>query len=267
MISSTSNETIKLIRKLKMRKHRRETGQYYIEGLRIIGQALDSDEHFAFLITSPELLDREFGKQVLKTGLDRKIPVVEVTRHVFEVVSLKQNPQGLGAVLFQRNLSLDQVAVGKADLWVALDEVQDPGNLGTILRTMDAVGGRGMILLDHSTDPFDPTAIRASMGAIFSQQIVQTSFEEFRVWKKRTDTRVIGASGSARQDYHGFGYPASVVLLMGSERQGLEQKHYQICDDVVKIPMAGESDSLNLAVATAVILYEVFNQKRDRVKK
>ena len=157
---------------------------------------------------------------------------------------------------------MEQVQPGADALWIALDSVADPGNLGTILRTSDAVGGKGIVLLDHSTDPYDPTAIRASMGAVFSQQLVRASLAEFARWKQHTPCAVIGTSDKAASDYQAVRYPAPLIVLMGSERQGLQEAHYQLCDDVVRIPMMGRSDSLNLAVATAVVLYEVFNQRR-----
>ena len=162
----------------------------------------------------------------------------------------------------QQWLSLEEIQPGAGDLWVALDEVADPGNLGTILRTHDAVGGKGVILLGHATDPYDPSAARASMGALFSQCLVRASFEEFSAWKQKLNIPLIGTSDSAQIDYQKIHYPASMVLLMGSERQGLDEAHIRLCDSMVRIPMVGTSDSLNLAVATAVVLYEIFNQRR-----
>jgi TrmH family RNA methyltransferase len=155
---------------------------------------------------------------------------------------------------------LTELVPSKEDLYIALDAVQDPGNLGTILRTSDAVGGKGVILLDHSTDPFDLATVRGSMGAIFSQQLVKATLAEFGEWKKRCKCKVIGTSGAATHTYHQYPFSMPMVLLMGSERQGLTEAHVALCDDVVKIPMVGRSDSLNLAIATAVVLYEIFNQ-------
>ncbi|HEX2979947.1 MAG TPA: RNA methyltransferase [Anaerolineaceae bacterium] len=156
---------------------------------------------------------------------------------------------------------MDEVRIDRN--WVALDSVADPGNLGTILRTNDAVGGAGVILLDHSTDPYDVTAVRASMGAVFSQRLVRASLSEFAAWKQRHSVAVIGTSDAAKMDYHQTHYPSPMVLLMGSEREGLTPQHIAICDLMVAIPMVGRSDSLNLAVATAVVLYEMFNQGRS----
>lgn len=179
-------------------------------------------------------------------------------------LSIKEGPQGIAAVGHQRWTQLEDVHLKAGDTWIALDSVQDPGNLGTILRTSDAAGCRGVILMDQSTDPYDPGAIRASMGAIFSQPVVKTTYADFAHWKREHQSIVVGTSDKAPQDYHEFKYPSALVVLMGSERQGLLEQHLAICDAVVSIPMRGTSDSLNLAVATGLMIYEIFNQRRDQ---
>jgi TrmH family RNA methyltransferase len=140
--------------------------------------------------------------------------------------------------------------------------VADPGNLGTILRTCDATGIKGVILLDSCTDPYDPTALRGSMGAIFSVQLIKATLIQFESWVHARRIPVIGASDKAKQNYYSMSYPNPMVLLMGSERQGLDQRHLDLCAEVVSIPMRGRSDSLNLAVATGILLYEMDHQFR-----
>jgi RNA methyltransferase, TrmH family len=211
---------------------------------------------------APELLTSEVGLNLVREQQQRGVETFEVSADVFQSIAMKDAPVGIGAVLRQQWLPLAQVSVLAGDLWVALDEVADPGNLGTILRTIDAVGGKGIILLDRSTDPYDPTAIRASMGALFSQKLVKASFEEFAIWKRTQQVALVGTSGGAAQDYQLVHYPAGLVVLMGSEREGLDEDHMRLCDQMVRIPMAGRSDSLNLAVATGVVIYEIFNQQR-----
>jgi TrmH family RNA methyltransferase len=189
-----------------------------------------------------------------------------VSEDIFRRLSLKEGPQGLAAVARQRWSAIADVRLEPGRPWVALDSVADPGNLGTILRTNDGAGGAGVILLDQSTDPFDPAAMRASMGAIFSQKVCRARLEDFAGWRKTNSSWVVGTSGSAESDYHTATYPDAFVLMMGSERHGLAPQHVALCDQMVSIPMLGKSDSLNLAVATAVILYETLNQRRDRMK-
>lgn len=262
MITSTANPTIKAIRKLTERKERQQTGTFFMEGLRIIGEAMQRDWKIQQLITAPELLVSLFGRQLVEQAVEKGIPTIEVSIEVFQALSFKEGPQGIAAVGRQRWTRLEDVLPAPGDTWIALDSVADPGNLGTILRTSDAAGCKGVILLDQSTDPFDPAAIRGSMGAIFSQPLVKTTLTEFARWKRENSVPVIGTSDKARQDYHSFTYPFGLVVLMGSERQGLQENHIAICDEMVSIPMQGTSDSLNLAVATALVVYEVFNQRR-----
>lgn len=261
IITSTANATIKQVRKLRDRKERQQSGQFYVEGLRITAEALQSAQ-VEMLITAPELLTSAFGGELLDEARRRGIPVVEVSREVFETLALKDSPQGIAAVARQRWLALSVIHPKPGDLWVALEEVADPGNLGTILRTADGVGAQGVILLDHCTDPYDPTAMRGSMGAVFSQQLVKASFAEFAAWKHQNGVTVIGTDGESPDDYHEIMYPDPLVLYMGSEREGLLEQHIALCDRMAKIPMVGHSDSLNLAVATAVMLYEIHNQRR-----
>jgi len=147
-------------------------------------------------------------------------------------------------------------------VWVALESVQNPGNLGSIMRTAEAIGSKGIILLDHSTDPYDPTAIKASMGAVFSLQLIKTDYKNFLDWKSQFKIPLIGTSDKAAMDYLNIDYPEAFILLMGSEREGLSEVYLDQCDQIVRIPMQGRSDSLNLAIATSIILYQIFNQKR-----
>ncbi len=270
VITSTANERIKLIRRLQERKARAESGLFFIEGVRIVAEAIRQGAELEVLVVASELLRSAYAQQLVEEQRSRGAPVLEVSASVFARLSQKEGPQGLAAVVRQRWNTLDEVAFPPrpkiaSHTWVALDSVADPGNLGTILRTHDAVGGEGIILLDQCTDPYDSSAVRASMGALFTQALVKTGFAQFREWKQRTGVPVIGASGAAALDYTAFRYPSELVLLMGSEREGLAEQQLALCDAVVSIPMAGASDSLNLAVATAVVLYEIFNQRRGKI--
>jgi len=262
LVTSAANPRIKQFRKLRDRKERQATGLFSIEGLRIVAEAAEQSAAFESLVVAPELLTSEFGQELVGKIAATGVTVLEVSAPVFESISLKEGPAGLAAVIHQRWASLENVQPNTQRTWVALDSVADPGNLGTILRTHDAVGGVGVILLDHSTDPYDPTSIRASMGAVFTQTLVRASFEAFAEWKEQRRARLVGTSDKAAADYAAYHYPPDLVILMGSERQGLQERHLRLCDEVVAIPMRGSSDSLNLAVATGVVLYEVHNQRR-----
>lgn len=263
IITSFSNHRIKSIRKLDQKKYRQETGQFFIEGLRTVGEAVQTGAAIEALIIAPDLLVSEFGQTLLDHPSVKDLERIEVSAEVYEKIAHKDGPQGIGAIVRQDWQSLEAIQVNPNDLWVALDAVSDPGNLGTILRTADAVGCRGLILLGNATDPFDPTAVKASMGAIFSLVKIQTNWRFFREWQLENRLMLVGTSDHAESDYQAVAYSLPLVLLMGSERHGLSLEMESACNQAVRIPMEGRSDSLNLAVATGVMLYEVYNQLRN----
>lgn len=258
MISSLANQRVKQIRALRQRKEREATGLYFVEGIRVVTEAVQLSAGIETLVVAPELLKSAHALGLVTAQQQHGVPLLEVSQDVFAGLSTRDGPQGLGAVLRQRTESLDNVTPGAELCWVALDAAQDPGNIGTILRTSDAVGGAGLILLGHAADPYDPAAVRASMGALFAQRIVRAGWDAFVEWKERHGVTVIGTSDKAEQEYRAAAYPAPLVLLMGSERTGLTPAQQAICERMLRIPMAGRSDSLNLAVATALVLYEAF---------
>lgn len=263
-ITSLANPTIKQIRALRQRKERERSGLFFVEGIRLVGEAVQTGAPIEALIYAPELLTSAFAHEMVAAQLGRGVAGLEVSAEVFRSLAQKEGPQGLAAVVRQQWQSLAAVQPVAGPGWVALDAVQDPGNLGTILRTADAVGCSGLILIGPATDPYDPTTLRASMGALFSLQLVQTDSEEFAGWRQQSTLPLIGTSDAATRDYRDFGYPTPLVLLMGSERAGLRPELQALCDDMVSIAMVGRSDSLNLAVATGVVLYEIFYQLRGR---
>lgn len=268
IITSFSNPKVKAIRKLEDKKHRSASGEFFIEGLRTVGEAIQTGAPIQSLVVAPELLVSVFGRSLLENSAVKAVEKVEVSGEIFEKIAHKQGPQGIGAVVKQSWQSLKTLTIKPSDLWVALDQIADPGNLGTIMRTADAVGCRGIIILGPSTDPYDPTAVKASMGSIFSLDLVQADWESFRIWQLEHNLRLVGTSDRAPADYQAISYTRPLVLLMGSERHGLPGEMIDACDDLVHIPMIGRADSLNLAVATAVVLYEIFNQTRklDTIK-
>lgn len=262
LISSLSNATVKQIRALRHRKDREEAGTFFVEGIRLVGEALQMGASIQSLIVAPELLSSDFGRRLIAEQKAAGMPVIEVTQDVFASFSSKDGPQGLAAVVRQNWTPLEQLRLDQ-ELWVALDEVADPGNLGTIMRTADAVGAAGVILIGRCTDPYDPGAVRASMGSIFAMRLVRATYEEFGVWKRTFHYPVAGTSGTGSVDYQELRYPRPLIILSGSEREGLHPELLALCDHLVRIPMTGRCDSLNLAVATSVVLYETLNQRRN----
>lgn len=261
LITSAANPRIKEIRKLKDRKEQKRTGLFYMEGLRIVGEAIAKQADLRTMIVCPELLKAEFGQTLWQQAVDRGIEVLEVSASVFESLALKENPQGMAAVAGMRFYTLDDLVPSKG-IFVVLTEVADPGNLGTIIRTADAVDCSGVILLGNCTSPYDPAAIRGTMGAIFSTKIVRTDFDDLLRWKEKYGLQLVGTSDHGARDYVEIEYADPMILMMGSEREGLSAYQMEHCDEMARIPMMRSSDSLNLAVASGIMMYEVFNHQR-----
>jgi TrmH family RNA methyltransferase len=227
-----------------------------------VTDAVSSAFDIETIVVAHELLNSQFALGLVDDVRVRGVPILEVTTEVFNALSFKEGPQGLGAVVRQRWERLPAAYPENAHYWIALEGVQDPGNLGAILRTADAVGAGGVILLGQSTDPYDPSALRASMGAIFWQAVIRSSPAELERWRRQHNVYLVGTSDKADTDYTRAQYRLPLILLMGSERLGLSRAQQELCDVVVRIPMVGKSDSLNLAVATSLMLYEIFNRQR-----
>ncbi len=264
IITSITNPRIKYIRNLAHRQEREKTQHFFVEGIRIVAEAIQLHTEIHTIVYAPNLLKSQFGMDLVRQQEQQGIACLEVSADVFKSLSVKDGPQGLGAVVQQRWEQLAHLQGDEGLCWIALDAAQDPGNIGTILRTSDAVGCAGLLLLGQCADPYDPSALRASMGAIFSQRLVKASFAEFAQWKRERGLTVIGTSDKGSVNYRAATYRDPLVLLMGSEREGLSVEQQAVCDAMVRIPMIGRSDSLNLAVATGVVLYEIFYQKTTR---
>jgi TrmH family RNA methyltransferase len=263
-IADSRNPAItEMVRLLEHREARTQTGLFYTEGLRFVHQALES--RFApveTLVVCPALLAQPLGNHLLQTVRQRGIPIVEVTPVVFRVLTRVDEPQGIGAVLRQRWESLQQISPSEGLCWLALDTIRSPGNLGTILRTLEAVGGAGIILIGNRIDPFAPEVVRATMGALFRLRFVRTDWENLRQWCLAKQVTLVGTSPHASTVYTQLAYPKRLLLWLGSERKGLSSEQMQNCHRMVRIPMAGQSDSLNVAIASAVMLYEIYNQRQ-----
>ncbi len=265
-VSSSANSKIKALRKLQDKKGRQESGCFYVEGLKMVGDALQLGADVRQVIYSPELLVSDFGADILAIAEQKGIERISVTAEVFASFAMKAGPQGAAAVVAQNWIELENSGADQG-LWLALEDVQDPGNLGSALRSLDAAGGSGLILLDDSTDTYHPTAVRASMGAIFTQKLVKTGTPQLSDWKKRHQAHIIGTWCGEAQAYRSYNYPRDCILLMGSEQKGLQEQHLALCDALVHIPMRGRVDSLNLACAASVVLFEIFEQrKKDKGK-
>jgi len=257
LISSRANAHIKRIRRLRDRREREETGLFLAEGLRLALDAAQMGAQITTLVISPDLLSDQAKDSIATVRAAAGVHTLEVTPEVFEAISPQGVGEGIAVVARQRWDALSDLRLSEKSLWVAANEVQHPGSLGTMLRTLDAVGGEGLIVLGNSADPYDPTAVRASLGAIFTQRLAKASFADFAAWKRQHGYRVAGASPSATTDYRAATYHLPLIVLLGGERGGLSPDHQAVCDQMVSIPMLGRVDSHHVAVAAGVVLYEV----------
>lgn len=257
LITSTSNPRIKQVRALAQRKQREAAGLCVAEGIFHTGEALASGD-VAYLVYAPDLLISDFGRQLVAEAQTSGTPVYPVTAGLMASIAGKENPQGLLAVVRQRHTPLAALHPDFHPWLVALVAPQDPGNVGSILRTIDAVGASGLLLLDGGVDAYHPAAVRAAMGAVFHLPVATASFDQFVGWAQNGGYCLYGTSARGRGDYRGANrYSTPLVLVMGSEREGLTPGQAAVCDELLRLPMHGRSGSLNLAVAAGVFLYAI----------
>ncbi|MCS7246969.1 MAG: RNA methyltransferase [Anaerolineales bacterium] len=262
-ISSRNNPKIKEVRLLKQSKIRRRGGFCIVEGIWHFIEAVESWKQggYASLVRvfyAPKLLKSEIALQTIEEVSRRGVPCFSVEEVVFRSIAEKENPQGVLAIVRLRQPSLEELNLQESGWLVGLVEPQDPGNVGTILRTMDAVGACGLFLLDGGVDPFHPEVIRASMGAIFWIPVWRLSFQEMVEWAAYNDVRIYGTSAHATKLYTEIeSYERPCLLLLGSEREGLTTPQRQACHELLRLPMCGRVSSLNLAVAAGVMLYHM----------
>ncbi len=260
MRTSSPPLSLRACRRLRSRKERRQTGLFLVEGIRPVRTAIESSRRIELVIHAPDLLGDGYGRETVDVARARGIPCMAVTAQEFASVSSRENPRGIACVGRQRWVELDDLAPDDGPV-VALYAPQDPGNLGTILRTCDATGCDRVVLIGDAVDPWHPAALRAAMGATFRMALAACDAVSFAAWVEGQRLPVVGCSDRAATDYATHPFERSFVLLMGSERQGLPPELEAIATTMVRIPMAGAVDSLNLAIATALVLYEARNQR------
>jgi RNA methyltransferase, TrmH family len=255
-ITSLTNPKIKQARALRQRKHRQANASFLVEGIRHVGEAVEAGAALESIFYAPDLLESEFALGLVAKLTSRGVPVFPVSPQVFASLSEKENPAGLLAVVKIQQAGLADLHPANFPWGVALVSPQDPGNVGTILRTVDATGASGLLLLENSVDPFHPGAVRASMGSIFWHPVVTASFEDFTGWVKANGYHVYGTSSHGSRDYREIErYQQPAILLLGSEREGLTTAQTAVCKEMIRLPMRGRVTSLNLAVAAGILLY------------
>lgn len=256
-ITGFSNPTVKAIRSLREKKHRKAAGKFLAEGLRLLTDARASGRVPEVLVLStardPHPLLDPLERAVEAAGGE----VLETTPDILAKITGKDNPQGVAGVFAEFETSLAALDRSRADIWLVAQALRDPGNLGTMLRTGDAIGAGGLILIDDGADPFSVEAVRASMGAVFTQRIARAEWSEFLPWLRSGPGQLVAASLRDAQPYRGAPYAAPCFVMVGNESRGLPEEYEHACDLRVTMPMKGRADSLNAAVAAAVLGYEV----------
>jgi TrmH family RNA methyltransferase len=251
LITSLSNPLIKQARALRQKKARLESGLFLVEGIHHVGEALEAGWDVESVLYASGVLTSAFAHDMI-TRLSFTPQLV--TAQVMESLADKDNPQGILALVRQKKTQLkDLKPVTRA---LALVAPQDPGNVGTILRTMDAVGADAMFLLDGGVELYHPTVVRASMGTLFWKPVVQTSFNDFVQWARSGNYQLIGTSAHGDVDYQTLVPQTPWILVLGNEQKGLSPEQTNACDVTVSLPMQGRVSSLNLSVAAGVLLYQ-----------
>jgi TrmH family RNA methyltransferase len=262
-ITAFSNPLVKRVQALRDKRHRREEGLFLAEGLRILTEARETGRIPRYLFfaaaSATHPLVRALVDAVERDGGE----AIETSVHILAKLSGKDNPQAVVGVFAAFETTLDRLDRAASPIWLVAERLRDPGNLGTILRTGDAVGAGALILVDECVDPFSTEAVRASMGALFTVPIVRTPWTEFLAWLRVGPGQLVGLSLQTDHGYRAAAYAAPTFLLTGNEAQGLPDAYEAACDLLVKMPMLGKADSLNAAVATAVMAYEVLAHHRN----
>ncbi|MEI9414704.1 RNA methyltransferase [Mesorhizobium sp. Cs1299R1N1] len=257
-VTSLANPLVKDIKALALKKFRDQQNAFMAEGLKLVIDALDLGWQIRTLVFAKAGRGNAAVEKVAARTVAAGGTVLEVSEKVLVAITRRDNPQMVVGVFSQKFLALKDIRADNGDVWVALDRVRDPGNLGTVIRTVDAVGAKGVILVGDTTDPFSVETVRATMGSIFAVPVAKATTEAFLAWRGGFSGLVAGTHLKGAVDYRSVDFSRGpVLLMMGNEQQGLPESLAASCDRLLRIPQAGRADSLNLAVATGIMLFEI----------
>jgi TrmH family RNA methyltransferase len=262
-ITSLANPVVKEIRGLALAKNRKESRLFVAEGLKLVADAVEAGWRVRTLVHAARVANEALVERLSTVARARGADIVSVSEAVLGKIARRENPQAVIGVFEQRLTRAGDIRPRETDVYVALEAIRDPGNLGTIIRTADAVGVAGVILVGDTVDPFSVEAVRATMGSIFHVPLARANHADFETLLARWPGTVAGTHLAATTDYRKADYRGPVLLVMGGEQAGLTPALAKACGTLVRIPMAGKADSLNLAIATGVMLFEIM---RDRLR-
>jgi len=267
MITSFGNPLIKRIKRLRQKKYRLQEKAFFVDGVRVAIAAIEHQAAIETIVFSSQLLTSDKAWQMIADQQDAGTHCVDLSGEVYQSISLRENAVGFGAIVSFAGTGIDDIKVEQESIFIALVEVSEPGNLGSIMRIIDAAGASSLILVGPSVDPYHPTAVKASMGALFTIPFCQVAdIDSLMSWSERQSIHVVATSAHSKRSYRQCEYQYPALILLGSEGEGLPDELIRNAELAVSIPMRGSSSSLNLAVATGILLYEVAHF-RDLIKK
>lgn len=261
LVSNSRDPRFLALRSLQTESGRFRTGNYLIEGIRHLARAVEQESPIQELFFDPSILANPFGQKLVRRLRQSGVPGIRLAPELYRQLTLANEPQGVGAVLRQRWTQLDALKPARDSLWLAVESVDLPGNLGTILRTAEAAGVAGVFLLGEQTDPWDPACVRASMGSLFALRLMRCTAKELAVWARSLQVTMLGSSPQGLLDFKAIRCRWPSVLLIGSERRGLSDELMEAADWTVRISMHGSCDSINAAVAAGALLFEMAGQR------
>lgn len=264
-ITSLQNPKVKDLIHLRDRHSRDKTGSFIIEGYREILRATDANWKIEMLFTCPDLFLGTNEPALIQRLSSRGASIFICGKNVFEKMSYRDRPDGLVAVATQKKMGLNDLnsllTKDKNPFFVVAEAIEKPGNLGTILRSSDAVGVDALIVCDRCTDIYNPNVVRASVGTLFTVPTIEAKGEETLAWLKRNGICILAATPQAEKEFTEVDLNRPVAIAVGTEQLGLSDRWMQQADIQVRIPMLGVADSLNVAMATTLLLYEVLRQR------
>jgi RNA methyltransferase, TrmH family len=261
LISNAHDPRFLTLRSLQTPQGRSRTGLYIIEGIRHLARAIEHNVQIQSVFLDPSVLSNRFGRKLARRLRKGGISGVRLSHQLYRDLTLATEPQGIGAVLRQQWTSLQQLRMERNSLWLAVESIESPGNLGTMIRTAEAAGASGIFMLSPDCDPYDPATVRATMGSLFSQKLVKCLPREFSDWTESNGVAVVVSSPAGLMDYKALQYRFPTVLVIGNEKRGVSEQLIEAANFIVRIPMRGSGDSINAAVAAGVLLFEMASQR------
>lgn len=264
-ISSDENPIIKHVKQLEKRKYRSKFGEYMVEGVRIIRDALENNISIKYIVFSEILYNTSGGEALLQDLIKENVKIYQVPNSMFLKLSDTQNPQGIIGIFPFKVYDLEYILQNKNGLFLVLDRIQDPGNLGTIIRTADAAGFDGVFLAKGCVDLYNLKTIRSTMGSIFHLPIIHVGETKDMINRLKTENiRIVSTSLETNKYYDEVDYKGKTAFVIGNEANGVLKEVLDISNELVKIPMIGKGESLNASIAASIIMYEAIRQRKNQ---